>query len=77
MYILGWAQWNQSSFESKFDGTSYYKKKTEVYIESAPNNSNETYTCMYLGREGWFGQCSDCFKIKSCDINRLTHIYIQ
>ena len=29
----------------------------EIYIWSAPNNSNETYTFMCLGRAGRFGQC--------------------
>ena len=29
----------------------------EIYIQSAPNNSNEAYTFMCLGREGRFGQC--------------------
>ena len=29
----------------------------EIYIKSAPNNSNETYTFMCLGRAGHFGQC--------------------
>ena len=28
----------------------------EIYIQSAPNNSNETYTFMGLGRAGRFGQ---------------------
>ena len=28
----------------------------EIYIQSAPNNSNETYTFMGLGRGGHFGQ---------------------
>ena len=28
----------------------------EIYIQSAPNNSNETYTFMDLGRAGRFGQ---------------------
>ena len=28
----------------------------EIYIQSAPNNSNETYTLMCLGRTGRFGQ---------------------
>ena len=27
----------------------------EIYIESAPNNSNETYTFMCWGRVGRFG----------------------
>ena len=31
---------------------------TEIYIQSAPNNSNETYTFMCLGRPGRFGQCT-------------------
>ena len=30
---------------------------SEIYIQSAPNNSNETYTFMCLGRAGRFGQC--------------------
>ena len=29
----------------------------EIYIQSAPNNSNETCTFMCLGRAGRFGQC--------------------
>ena len=29
----------------------------EIYIYGAPNNSNETYTFMCLGRGGRFGQC--------------------
>ena len=29
----------------------------EIYIKSAPNNSNGTYTFMCLGRAGHFGQC--------------------
>ena len=29
----------------------------EIYIQSAPNNSNETYIFMCLGRAGCFGQC--------------------
>ena len=28
----------------------------EIYIQSAPNNSNETHTFMCLGRAGCFGQ---------------------
>ena len=28
----------------------------EIYIQSAPNNSNETHTFMCLGRSGRFGQ---------------------
>ena len=28
----------------------------EIYIQSAPNNSNEAYTFMGLGRAGRFGQ---------------------
>ena len=28
----------------------------EIYIQSAPNNSNETHTFMCLGRAGRFGQ---------------------
>ena len=28
-----------------------------IYIQSAPNNSNGTYTFMCLGRAGRFGQC--------------------
>ena len=28
----------------------------EIYIQSAPNNSNENYTFMGLGRAGRFGQ---------------------
>ena len=29
----------------------------EIYIYSAPNKSNETYTFMCLGRAGRFGMC--------------------
>ena len=29
---------------------------SEIYRQSAPNNSNETYTFMGLGRVGRFGQ---------------------
>ena len=29
----------------------------EIYIYSAPNNSNETYTFMHLGRVGHCGPC--------------------
>ena len=29
----------------------------EIYIQSAPNNSNETHTFMCPGRAGHFGQC--------------------
>ena len=29
----------------------------EIYLYSAPNNSNETYTLMCMGREGRFGHC--------------------
>ena len=30
-------------------------KEPEIYIQSAPNNSNETYTFMCLDRAGRFG----------------------
>ena len=33
-----------------------FNPKPEIYIQSAPNNSNETYTLMCLGRTGHFGQ---------------------
>ena len=32
------------------------KEGSEIYIQSTPNNSNETYTFMGLGRAGRFGQ---------------------
>ena len=32
-------------------------RKPEIYIQSALNNSNETYTFMCLCRAGHFGQC--------------------
>ena len=32
------------------------RTRPEIYIQSAPNNSNETYTFMCLGRAGHFGQ---------------------
>ena len=32
------------------------ENKSEIYRQSAPNNSNETYTFMGLGRAGHFGQ---------------------
>ena len=35
---------------------SQLKHNPEIYIQSAPNNSNETYTPMGLGRAGRFGQ---------------------
>ena len=31
-------------------------RNAEIYIQSAPNNSNETYISMALGRAGRFGQ---------------------
>ena len=33
-----------------------FKFLPEIYIQSAPNNLNETYTFMCLGRAGRFGQ---------------------
>ena len=34
-----------------------FHKESEIYIQSAPNNSNESYSFMCLGRVGHFGQC--------------------
>ena len=34
-----------------------FKVRSEIYTESAPNNSNETYIFMCLGRASHFGQC--------------------
>ena len=31
--------------------------QSEIYIQSAPNNSNKTYTFKGLGRAGRFQQC--------------------
>ena len=47
--------------------------KSEIYIQSPPNNSNETYTFMGLGRAGRFGQSKNCFKIQVLNLNRLTN----
>ena len=47
---------------------------TEIYIKSAPNNSNETYTFMCLGRAGRFGQGKNWFEIEMWNLNRLAHI---
>ena len=33
-----------------------FRHLPEIYIQSAPNNSNESYTFMGLGRGGRFGQ---------------------
>ena len=36
----------------------------EIYIKSAPNNSNETYTFMFLGRAGVMGSAKTAIKFK-------------
>ena len=41
-----------------------FHKESEIYIQSAPNNSNESYSFMCLGRVGHFGQQKNCFKIQ-------------
>ena len=50
-------------YEEKKDVSQFREPKIpalsnqpEIYIQSAPNNSNETLTFMYLGRVGLFGQ---------------------
>ena len=45
----------------------------DIYIYSAPNNSNETNTFISLGRAGHFGQYQNCFIIQVLHLNRLTH----
>ena len=37
-------------------GQQICNQEPEIYIQSTPNNSNETYTFMGLGRGGRFGQ---------------------
>ena len=50
--------YGNSQIASKYDiGHKEFGKEPEVYIESAPNNSNETYTFMHLDRPGRFWQC--------------------
>ena len=40
------------------------EQKAEIYIQSAPNNSNETYTFKGLGRAGRFGRAKTALKFK-------------
>ena len=39
-----------------FIGNGHLTVDPEIYRQSAPNNSNETYTFMGLSRAGRFGQ---------------------
>ena len=48
---------NLCIFSSLVRSVFHFLSKLEIYIQSAPNNSNETYTFMCLGRAGCFGQC--------------------
>ena len=41
-----------------------FSRQTEIYIQSAPNNSNETYTFMGLGRAGRFGRAKTALELK-------------
>ena len=50
-----------NSQKNEFD---LFALKTEIYIQSAPNNSNETHTLMCLGRTGRFGQHYYCLEIQ-------------
>ena len=47
---------NLCIFSSLVRSVFHFLSKLEIYIQSAPNNSNETYTFMCLGRTGRFGQ---------------------
>ena len=38
--------------------------KSEIYVQSAPNNSNDTHTFMCLDKVGRFGQHLNWFKIQ-------------
>ena len=38
--------------------------KAEIYIQSAPNNSNDSHSFMCLGSSGCFGQHYNCSKIQ-------------
>ena len=42
----------------------YLKGSAEIYIQSAPNNSNESYTFIGLGRGGRFGRAKIALKFK-------------
>ena len=46
----------------------------EIYIQSAPNSSNETYSHMCLGRTGRFGQHQNCLKIQIWNLYGQTYI---
>ena len=47
----------QSPVNVTIDGDIIYIETHARVLQSAPNNSNETYTFMCLGRAGRFGQC--------------------
>ena len=44
--------------------TVTFNTMVEIYIQSATNISNETYTFMCVGRAGRFGHCYSCFEIQ-------------
>ena len=45
-------------------GGGLLKARPEIYIQSAPNNSNETYTSVCLGRPGRYGSAKTALKFK-------------
>ena len=49
--------WERSGVQLSSDLNNVIWNQAEIYIQSAPNNSNETHTFMCLGRAGCFGQC--------------------
>ena len=50
-------KWLKSCDKVSQDYQFRHAFRPEIYIQSAPNNSNETYTFMCLGEAGRFGQC--------------------
>ena len=54
-YVCKWIV-DGTSIEGK-SGSKVFMSVAEIYIQSAPNNSNEIYTFMCLGRAGRIGQC--------------------
>ena len=48
--------WERSGVQLSSDLNNVIWNQAEIYIQSAPNNSNESHTFMCLGRAGRFGQ---------------------
>ena len=48
--------WERSGVQLSSDLNNVIWNQAEIYIQSAPNNSNETHTFMCLGRASHFGQ---------------------